>query len=93
MVAILLYPVGLFVLNAALLFQLRKPIQSGTPTKLSHSTHFLFREYEARVFWWELMVRDLPSISPAHKKPSHLPSYTVSTRASGGSGGSSWYCY
>ena len=45
-VAIAVYPVGLFALNAALLFRTRKDIYSGKQTTLSQATLFLHREYK-----------------------------------------------
>ena len=56
-VAVVIYPVGLFMLNALLLFLARKSIRSGdkAPTTLSSSIHFLYNEYEPDFFWWELM--------------------------------------
>ena len=54
-VAIGLYPVGLILLNASLLFSARKAIVSRRPTPLSLATSFLHREYDPVYFWWELM--------------------------------------
>ena len=53
--AILFYPVGLLVLNAALLFTARKAILSGRHTTLSRGISFLYREFEPHLFWWELV--------------------------------------
>ena len=54
-VAIVVYPIGLLVLNACLLFCARKAIIAGEPTPLANAIHFLHSEYEADYFWWELM--------------------------------------
>jgi len=54
-VAILLYPVGLFLLNGALLFRVRKAVLAGKPTPLSRSVAFLHREYQPLVYFWELV--------------------------------------
>lgn len=54
-VAVALYPIGLLVLNAVLLFSCRKSIQSGHQTALSRATSFLHREYEPDFYFWELM--------------------------------------
>ena len=54
-IAIAVYPVGLFFLNAALLFHVRKALYSGTETALSRPLRFLYAEYDRHVFWWELM--------------------------------------
>ena len=53
--AILIYPVGLLVLNGALLFAARHAIATGKHTLLSRSIAFLYREYEVHLFWWELV--------------------------------------
>ena len=45
-VAVILYPVGLLVLNAALLFSARNAILADRPTGLSRSISFLYREYK-----------------------------------------------
>ena len=47
--AIALYPVGLLVLNALLLFRTRHAIMHGTPTKLSEAIRFLHRDYKPQV--------------------------------------------
>ncbi|KAL3912703.1 MAG: hypothetical protein SGPRY_008246, partial [Prymnesium sp.] len=54
-VAIAVYPVGLLVLVAVLLFSARHAIYSNTPTRLSRATAFLHREYQPHLFWWELV--------------------------------------
>ena len=46
--AILIYPVGLLVLNGALLFAARRAIRNDKPTTLSHAIDFLHREYGAK---------------------------------------------
>ena len=50
-----MYPVGLIVLNCALLVASRKAILTRRPTLLSKATAFLHKEYEPWAFWWELM--------------------------------------
>ena len=55
MAGVMIYPVGLFALNAALLFKARKAITQSKPTHLSRALSFLHREYEPNFFWWELM--------------------------------------
>ena len=54
-VAIILYPIGLFVTNAFLLFSARRAIVSKQPTSLSRALGFLYREYTPIMFFWELM--------------------------------------
>ena len=53
-IAIACYPVGLFALNAALLFRARKTIRSGGQTALARTIDFLHCEYEPHFYWWEL---------------------------------------
>jgi hypothetical protein len=53
-VAICVYPVGLLVLNAILLFTARRAIVSKRPTTLSKSISFLHKQYKPEFFWWEL---------------------------------------
>jgi len=53
--AIIVYPIGLLLLNGWLLFAARRPILTGRPTLLSRSIAFLYREYEPQFFWWELV--------------------------------------
>ena len=54
-IAIALYPLGLFVINALLLLTARSAIVSKKPTRLSRALGFLFREYTPAMFFWELM--------------------------------------
>lgn len=53
--AIAIYPVGLLLLVAFLLFKSRKAIRSNTPSRLSAAISFLHREYKPHLFWWELV--------------------------------------
>ena len=53
--AVVIYPVGLVVLNASLLFCARKAIVSKRETTLSKAIEFLHKEYEPHIFWWELV--------------------------------------
>ena len=53
--AVVIYPVGLVVLNASLLFCARKAITSKRETPLSKAIAFLHKEYEPHLFWWELV--------------------------------------
>ena len=73
--AIILYPVGLLALNAALLFAARKAILSGRPTALSRSISFLYREFEPHLFWWELVEVRLdtkPSLLRINRKTADV---------------------
>ena len=54
-VAILIYPVGLLVTFAALLWRTRRAILSEKHTPLSRAVSFLYREYKPHMFWWELV--------------------------------------
>ena len=53
--AVLLYPIGLFALNGALLSSARQAILSEKPTALSRAVGFLHREYLPGFYLWELM--------------------------------------
>ena len=55
LVAILLYPVGTFILFGSLLFLSRHAIQKNRPSRLSTAITFLHGEYETGFFWWELV--------------------------------------
>ena len=55
--AILIYPIGLLVVNATLLFAARHAILSGRPTDLSRAIAFLHCEYKPHLFWWEVTQR------------------------------------
>lgn len=77
--AIVIYPIGLLLVNAALLFAARHAISSGRPTDLSRAIAFLYREYEPHLFWWEVTCRANASIT----KPcllllsSHMQGYRL----------------
>ncbi len=52
-VAIGIYPVGLLLTVAGLLWRARRSILSPTPpTALSCAISFLYREYDPHMFWW-----------------------------------------
>lgn len=53
-VAICIYPIGLFIFCALLLFRARTAILTQHPTALSRSIAFLHREFELHFFWWEV---------------------------------------
>ena len=53
--AVVIYPIGLVVLNASLLFCARKAIINKRETTLSKAIAFLHKEYEPLLFWWELV--------------------------------------
>ena len=53
--AVLIYPVGLWLLTLLLLTRARKAIVSGIETPLSRACFFLYKEYDVTCFWWELM--------------------------------------
>jgi hypothetical protein len=54
--AIATYPVGLILLNAALLFCQRRAITAGSSPdgSLAKAIGFLYREYEPHFYWWEV---------------------------------------
>ena len=49
--AIVIYPIGLIMLNAGLLFSVRDAIRSGMPTGLSKALSWLHAEFHPRLFW------------------------------------------
>ena len=55
--AILIYPVGLLVVNATLLFAYRNQIQqrSSKRAPMSAAIAFLYKDYKPQMFWWELV--------------------------------------
>jgi len=53
--AIIVYPIGLLMLNGGLLFAARRAIRCNDPTTLSCATAFLHRDYDKDFFWWELV--------------------------------------
>ena len=50
--AIIIYPIGFFVICAVLLMKARKAIVEGIETPLSRSIAFLHKEYDPICFWW-----------------------------------------
>ena len=56
-ITILMYPVGLLLVNAVLLYCARRAILERRPSVLSSSIAFLWREYKPDVFWWEVGSR------------------------------------
>jgi len=48
-----LWPVGIPVLYASLLWASRDALRTGVPTSLSRATAFLSGDYDAANFWWE----------------------------------------
>ena len=53
--AIMIYAVGMIVLNGWLLFLAREAILANRPSALSAAISFLHEEYEPWAFWWELV--------------------------------------
>ena len=53
-IAVIIYPIGLMILNSLLLMKARKAIVSGGNTPLTRSIQFLFRELYVTTFWWEI---------------------------------------
>ncbi|KAL1525655.1 hypothetical protein AB1Y20_020505 [Prymnesium parvum] len=52
-VAVLVWPIGVPLLYAVLLWHSRRAIKSGVPTTLSRATRFLSADYKPFAFWWE----------------------------------------
>ena len=50
-----LYPIGISVLYAGLMWRARHAIRRNKPTALSMALGFLVRDYEPTFFWWELI--------------------------------------
>ena len=53
--ALALYPIGLLLLFAVLLYHSREAILRRRPTPLSQALRFLYCEFRTRCFWWELV--------------------------------------
>ena len=53
--AVAMYPMGLILLNAWLLYSAREAIRSERPTSLSRALRFLHGDLKPHLFWWELM--------------------------------------
>jgi hypothetical protein len=56
-VAIMVYPVGVWLFFATLLLRARHAIAAGSPSTLSQAIAFLHREYEPRYYAWEVPNR------------------------------------
>jgi hypothetical protein len=54
-IAIIIYPIGLWLGCLLLLYKASDAIVSGKLTHFSRSIEFLYREYKVSTFWWELM--------------------------------------
>ena len=53
LVMLAVWPVGVPMLYAVLLWASRKALSTGHPTSLSRATAFLSGDYEVATFWWE----------------------------------------
>ena len=53
--AIVIYPIGLWLLNLRLLLLARQAIVTGKKTPLSKGISFLYKEYGVGSYCWELM--------------------------------------
>ena len=56
MLAIAIYPVGVFALDLLLLVHSRNAIRTKRPTVMSEATAFLHREYKPHLFWCACVV-------------------------------------
>ena len=54
-IAVIAYPIGIWVGSLLLLMRASKAILSGVETPLSRALFFLYKEYNVSCFWWELM--------------------------------------
>ena len=52
--AIFLYPIGIPLLYLLLLMSAREAIRADRPTRLSSALSFLHRDFEARMYGWEI---------------------------------------
>ena len=53
--AVVTYPIGLWIGCFLLLYKASPAVVSGKPTHFSRAVEFLYKDYEVRTFWWELM--------------------------------------
>ena len=53
--AIAIYPVGISLCTALLLYLAREPLRAGRSTDFTRAISFLHGEYEPDYFWWELV--------------------------------------
>ena len=49
------YPIGIWLFCALLLFKASTTILAGKETPLTRAIAFLYREYEPEKFWWGLI--------------------------------------
>ena len=49
------YPIGIWLFCAVLLFKASTTILAGKETALTRAIGFLYKEYDPECFWWELM--------------------------------------
>ena len=54
-VAVIVYPIGIWLFCAVLLWRASPAILAGKATPLSRAIGFLHREYDSTTFWWELV--------------------------------------
>jgi hypothetical protein len=54
-IAVLVYPVGIWIFCFVLLWKCSSSIVAGKETSLSRAIGFLHKEYGVQCFWWELM--------------------------------------
>ena len=80
MAALLLYPVGLFVLTAALLNRARRAIVHGPSTPLSRALAFLYAEHQPAYYAWGEAARIL-ALYRTHRCTRTLPRAIVPCRA------------
>ena len=76
-IAIAMYPFGMLIANAAMLYKARHEIRSNQLTGLSRAIGFLHREYKPQLFWWgNLAVARTPALLPGRlaASPTFEPS-------------------
>ena len=63
-VAIGMYPIGMWLLTAALLYRIKDVVAEGRETSLSTAVSFLWREYEPHAYWWAVHSPRLSPFAP-----------------------------
>lgn len=75
-IAIALYPIGIFILNAVLLATTHKAIIGSRASPLAKAIAFLHRDYKPTpaTFWWELAESERLPRSPRTHRPEPVAS-------------------
>lgn len=65
-VAVILYPIGIWVFCFVLLWRASSTIVAGKQTPLSRSIAFLYKEYDVECFWCAVYSEETPPPSLIH---------------------------